>query len=232
MISLRVDNAIILDEVITVLVFNRLVTVISHTHGRFEPIERMYNSVQEWYPDTRLLVSDDSGTKSVSDGMANSKFAQVVQLNYDVGLSTARNSLVAAAQTEYVTFADSDVWWEKNHLSSMLNCINGGPWAYCKRKIWANENDYIGIDNFESVGDEATKKVPYEMVDNNCMIFSRRLGASGAVLYRETKDYNDDRLFYKFLKQYGGVPNKTNEATINQVCPKKLEKMFRENCEN
>jgi hypothetical protein len=146
--------------------------------------------------------------------------------------SALRSIGLMAAQTEYVTFADSDVWWEKNHLSSMLNCINGGPWAYCKRKIWANENDYIGIDNFESVGDEITRKVPYEMVDNNCMIFSRRLGASGAVLYRETKDYNDDRLFYKFLKQYGGIPNKTNEATINQVCPKKLEKMFRENCEN
>jgi hypothetical protein len=144
--------------------------------------------------------------------------------------SALRSIGLMAAQTEYVTFADSDVWWEDNHLKSLLDCVNGGAWAYCKRKIWANNIDYIGIDEFESVGDDITRKVPYEMVDNNCMIFARRLGASGAVLYRETKEYNDDRLFYKFLKQYGGVPNKTNTATVNQICPKKLELMFRQNC--
>ena len=135
-----------------------------------------------------------------------------------------------AVNTEYVTFADTDVWYEKNHLESLLKVVGGKTWGYCKRKVWDNEDNYLGVDEFESVGDSPNRKVPYEMVDNNSMIFHRRLGTSGAVLYRETQQYNDDRIFYAFLKKHGGEPGKTNEATVNQICPAKLEQMFRTYC--
>ena len=136
-----------------------------------------------------------------------------------------------AANTPYVTFADDDVWYESNHLSKLLEAVQGKQWAYSRRKVWANENDYIGVDNFESVGDHPSRKVPYEMADNNTMIFSRRFGTSGAVVYRETKEYNDDRLMYAFLKKYAGEPGRIEEATVNQICPQKLEMMFRQHCD-
>jgi hypothetical protein len=114
----------------------------------------------------------------------------------------------------------------------MVEAIENKNWAFCKRKIWTTlpngQFEYLGIDEFESVGESA--KTPYKMVDNNCMIFRRRFGVSAACLYRETKEYNDDRLMYAFLKKYAGGPGKTNEASINQVCPKKLENMFRTHC--
>jgi hypothetical protein len=144
--------------------------------------------------------------------------------------SSLRSIGMMAAQTPYITFADDDVTWEDGHLESLLDAVEGHEFAYCKRKIWASESEYLGIDDFESVGNSPNRKVPYEMVDNNCMIFKRRLGSSGAVLYRETQDYNDDRLFYAFLKQYGGTPGKTNNATVNQICPQRLIPMFKENC--
>jgi hypothetical protein len=68
------------------------------------------------------------------------------------------------------------------------------------------------------------------MVDNNCMIFKRRFGTSAAVLYRETREYNDDRLMYAFLKKHAGEAGKTNAATINQVCPESLVDFFRNGC--
>jgi len=132
-----------------------------------------------------------------------------------------------AAQTDYVVFADDDVFWDENHLESMLLNLEDKNWIFCKRKIFYN-NEYIGVDNFESVGEDA--KTPYKMVDNNCLLFKRILGTSAAVLYRETKIYNDDRLMYEFLKKYGGLPSKTNMATINQNCPARLVKFFKENC--
>ena len=135
-----------------------------------------------------------------------------------------------AANTPFVTFADDDVWYEDDHLMNLLNAVNDKKWSYCRRKIWANEKDCIGIDNFESVGDSPDRKVPYEMVDNNCMIFARRLGTSGAVLYRETTGYDDDRLFYDFLKKHAGEPMKLTSPSINQVCPERLLPMFRQNC--
>lgn len=147
--------------------------------------------------------------------------------------SSLRAIGLMAAKTQYVTFADSDVWLEKDHFEKMLKAIEGRGWAYCKRKIWTENDDKLeclGIDEFESVGDSTDRKVPYEMVDNNCMMFDRRFGTSGAVLYRETKEYDDDRNFYAFLKKHAGIPGKLNEATVNQVCPKRLEPMFREYC--
>ena len=136
-----------------------------------------------------------------------------------------------AAQSQYVTFADDDIMWEKGHLESMLKAIEGKRWAYCKRRIWTSTTEgfeFLGVDNFESVGEDS--KLSYKMVDNNCMMFHRRFGTSAAVLYRETREYNDDRLMYDFLKKHAGEPGKANEATVNQVCPQRLVEFFRENC--
>lgn len=137
-----------------------------------------------------------------------------------------------AAQTEFVTFADDDVIWEDDHLISMIEAIQTSNWAFCKRRIWAklglDKYEYLGIDEFESIGEES--KLDYKMIDNNCVIFRRRFGSSAACLYRETKEYNDDRLFYQFMMKYAGKPNQTGKASINQVCPPKLYHMFKESC--
>jgi len=136
------------------------------------------------------------------------------------------------ANTDYVTFADDDVMWEENHAQSMIDALQDHEWGYCKRAIWTvtedEEYEYLGIDNFESVGEDA--KTPYKMVDNNCMVFKRKYGVSAACLYRNTVEYNDDRQMYEFLKKYAGVPAITEEATINQVCPDRLIDFFRQNC--
>lgn len=147
--------------------------------------------------------------------------------------SALRSIGLMAAKGEYITFMDDDVMWEKNHISTMLAAIKEKNWAFCKRKIWTkisidDQYEYLGVDNFESVGEEA--KTPYKMVDNSSMIFKRRFGSSAAPLYRETTEYNDDRLMYEFLMKYAGEPGKTNLSTVNQVCPDKLVEFFRQNC--
>jgi len=133
-----------------------------------------------------------------------------------------------AANTEYVTFADDDVWFDDNHLSSLAEAISGKNWVFSLRKIYSPAGEYIGIDRFESIGDET--KLPYQLVDNNSNMFRRQYGVSAAQFYRETKEYNDDRMMYAFLKQYAGQPGKTGMATVNQICPARLEQFFRKNC--
>ncbi len=146
--------------------------------------------------------------------------------------SSLRAIGLMAANTDFVTFADDDVIWEQNHLESMLSTLGDKNWVFCKRIIWAKlpngDFEYLGVDDFESVGEEA--KTPYKMVDNNCMMFKRKYGVSASPLYRETQDYNDDRLFYDFMKKYAGEPGKTLLPTINQVCPSRLTEFFRAGC--
>ena len=136
-----------------------------------------------------------------------------------------------AANTDIVTFADDDITWEENHIETMMEAIKEKNWAFSKRKIWTRANgklECLGTDEFESVGEDA--KTQYKMVDNNSMIFRRRFGVSASPLYRQATEYNDDRLFYGFLKQYAGEPGKTNLPTVNQICPDRLIEFFRQNC--
>lgn len=135
-----------------------------------------------------------------------------------------------AAATPWVTFADDDVRWESDHVSALLQALNGARWASTLRTIWSPEGVRLGVDRFESVGDDPGRKVPYEMCDNNCMIFERQLGSTAAVLYRETRDYNDDRLMYGFLKQHAGPAGRTNRPTVHQICPPRLVDFFKTHC--
>jgi hypothetical protein len=226
--------------------FNPTVSIITPTTGKdglFKLIESLdkqnvdYIHILLWDSkrEGKFLYPDPNTFKVMNpyDLNSHNRYSIVIPGGFVQGVaagSALRAIGLNAANTNYVTFADDDVWYEDNHLKDLLGAIKDKQWAYCKRKVWANNTDYIGIDDFESVGNSPSKKVPYEMVDNNSMIFTQVYGTNGAVLYRNTKDYNDDRLFYAFLKQHAGEPGITNKATVNQICPKKLEQMFRQYC--
>jgi glycosyltransferase involved in cell wall biosynthesis len=145
--------------------------------------------------------------------------------------SALRGIGLMAANTDYVCFMDDDVMWDSGHVEAIMKAIEGKEWAFSKRRIWTTADggyECLGVDDFESIGEDS--KISYKMVDNNCMLFKRKYGVSAACLYRQTTNYNDDRLMYNFLMKYAGDPGKTNEATINQVCPEKLIGFFRRGC--
>ena len=217
------------------------VTVITPTTGH-NNLSRLMGSLEEQtVPYHHLLLWDDKregcydnpNADPLGWNIADNITSLVLKgsiVQGDACGSALRAIGLMAANTPYVMFADTDVWYEKNHIENLLNLVDGSIWAFCRRKIWANEDDYIGIDNFESVGNCDERKVPYLLVDNNTMIVARKFGASAAVLYRETEQYNDDRLMTEFLYKHAGNPAVTTQATVNQICPSRLEPFFRENC--
>ncbi len=137
---------------------------------------------------------------------------------------------LVAAQSPWVTFADDDVRWDPDHAEALLAAGERHNWVSTLRRIWSPKQEYLGIDRFESVGDDPSRRVPYEMCDNNVMAFRRELGSAGAPMYRETTAYNDDRLMYAFLKQHGGPRGRTGRPTIDHTCPERLVAFFRHHC--
>ena len=223
-----------------------LLSIVTPTTGA-DGLFRLIESIERQDVDTEhILLWDDKREGRFSPG-GNDEAPELIPADLESGNTTSivtRGSFVQgraagsalravglmACQGEYVTFADSDVWHEPNHLTHLLATIKGKRWAFCRRKIWSSDGSYIGVDNFESVGDTPDRRVPYVLVDNNTMIFERRLGSMAAPLYRETEDYNDDRLMTKMLYERAGAPGVSKQATVNQVCPQGLETMFRSHC--
>jgi len=139
---------------------------------------------------------------------------------------------IMSAYTPWITMADDDVWWEPNHLEQLFIALENKKWASTLRTVWSPTNlNCIGVDRFESVGDDPTKRVDYEMCDSNTMIFKRELGVYASPAFRETLQYDGDRLLYSFFKQHGGQRGRTGTPTINQYCPNHLERFFWNNCD-
>jgi hypothetical protein len=231
------------------------VTIITPTTGKKTLFNLIETITRQKIPVMHLLLWDDKREDDFANGlmtpekldkkeywdtyqyMVNNIILKGNRVNGIAAGSALRAIGLMAANTDFVTFADDDIMWEDGHLESMLQAVSSPntAWAYCKRKIWAKlpdnngpQYELIGIDEFESIGEDS--KLPYKMVDNNSLIFRREFGVSGACVYRETKEYNDDRLFYDFLKTYGGEPAKTGLATVNQICPNRLIGFFRQGC--
>lgn len=213
---------------------NPVITVITPTTGK-PGLEKLMGSLREQsIKYMHLLLWDEVRHEEAGDPLSlNDSQTQSIVLKGRIVQGVAAGSALRAvglmiASTPYVTFADDDVWFDRNHFSSLFEAIKGKNWAFSLRKIYSPSGEYIGVDRFESVGEEG--KTQHKMVDNNTNLFRREFGVGAAHLYRETRQYNDDRLMYAFLNRHAGRPGKTGQATVNQRCPGHLEAGFRQLC--
>jgi hypothetical protein len=215
------------------------VTVITPTTGR-PSLERLISSIDRQAPGGtifHLLLWDgmrDAAAKAPESYNSDRRLSVVLPAglgrNGNAPGSPLRAVGLMTAMTAWVTFADDDVRWDDGHVAALAAAVPGVRWASTLRTIWTSAGERLGVDRFESVGDDPGRRVPYEMCDNNCLVFRRELGTAGAVLFRETRDYNDDRLMYRFLKTSGGRRGTTGRPTIHHICPDKLVAFFRKEC--
>lgn len=211
-----------------------MITVVTPTTGK-PSLSRLIESLRrQTVPYCHLLFWDDVRDKGAPEPSTynDEKTWSICLRGRTVRGRAAGSALrsvgLMAADTEYVTFADDDVWFEENHFASLMAAISGKNWAFTLRKVYGASGDFIGVDRFESIGDESRR--PYKMVDNSSNMFKRVYGVAAAQYFRETEDYNDDRLMYEVLSKHAGPPGKTRIATVNQVCPPALEDYFRRYC--
>jgi len=109
---------------VPVMVFSRLVTVMTHTAGRVPGIKAMYDSLQRWFPGTRLLASDDSKQPNEQLEEPVGPLQQWLRLPPDTGLAGARNALINAIFTPYVYLMDDDFTVQADsHLDLLLTAL-------------------------------------------------------------------------------------------------------------
>jgi hypothetical protein len=215
------------------------ITIITPTTGK-PSLDRLISSIDRQAPGGttfHLLLWDqmrDAAAKAPESYNSARRLSVVLPAglgrNGNAPGSPLRAVGLMTAMTPWVTFADDDVYWDDGHVAALAEAVQGVRWTSTLRTIWTSAGERLGVDRFESVGDDPARRVPYEMCDNNCLAFRRELGTAGAVMFRETRDYNDDRLMYRFLKISGGRRGATGKPTIHQICPDKLVEFFRKGC--
>lgn len=216
-----------------------MITIITPTTGKASLLKLIESIDRQTVPGQtfHLLLWDDYRDSDLDPFSLNgpTRFSIVAPpgsgRNGDAPGSLLRSIGLMAARTPWVTFADDDVWWDLDYIETVLPATAHAQWITVLRKIYTAQGEYLGVDRFESVGDAPTRRVPYEMCDNNTMIFRREYGVMGAHIYRETNQYNDDRLMYQYLKHHVGVRSALSSVAINHICPEKLEKFFATNCD-
>lgn len=113
-----------------------MVTVIMPTYKRAEYIERAIRSVlAQTYQDFELIIVDDNNpnTKERKElEQVMSKYIQnpkikFIQHEKNKNGAVARNTAIAIAKGEYISFLDDDDFYLKERLEILVNALNNNP---------------------------------------------------------------------------------------------------------
>ncbi len=129
-----------------------------------------------------------------------------------------RSILTLAANSRYVAYLDDDNWWAEDHISSLLQAIQGHNWAFSRRWfVNGNTNGVICEDIWEAVGPgRGVYNTDFGgFVDTNCLMIDKIacLGDIHAWCASITPDTNGaDRWVFERLLKRGGFAA-TDKAT-------------------
>jgi glycosyltransferase involved in cell wall biosynthesis len=106
-----------------------MISFIIPTYNRALSLKKAIESVfSQIFQDFELVVIDDGSgdnTSSIVSSYNSHKIKYVMQENK--GPASARNLGIKTAQQEYITFLDSDDWWDKEKLAIQLEGMQKNP---------------------------------------------------------------------------------------------------------
>ena len=103
---------------------------------------------QSWQDFEHLLVDDgstDGSIEMIKDYVARDKRAKLIVLEKNGGVSAARNEGIRQASGQYISFLDSDDWWEDNKLESQHQLIaaSGAKFVYASYHHRLENGNYV-----------------------------------------------------------------------------------------
>ncbi len=133
-------------------------SIIIPNYNNVKYIEKCIDSVlNQTYKNFEIIIVDDGSTdesiKSLKEKYKNIENIKLI-FNNHYGVSKARNTGLSIAQGQWITFLDSDDFFDKNILTEAYN------------KIVNNDIDFIAF-NLNLI-DEKNRKIKNDLYDNVC----------------------------------------------------------------
>ena len=186
------------------------VTVVIPTTGA-DTLDQAIQSVRsQTHEDIRCwVVIDGPQFAGAARGIA-SRYPgiRVMQLPENVGADGFYGHRVYAAtsfliNTDYVLFLDQDNWFDRDHVSTMIQTMESrnADWVYSLRRVCGRDGTYLLDDDCESLGHwPAWVNDQAYLVDTSCYCLKRDVVTKiGAAWYGK---WGQDRVFLANVKHY------------------------------
>ena len=131
----------------------------------------------------------------------------------------------AIVNTDYISFLDEDNWYQPGFVETMER--QEKFIVTCRRNIYSINDEYIGMDNFESIGQN---DFGYKLHDTNTLFFNTMLYCANIAksFYHPLEaDKNVSEMIYRLNTDHIHIP----KALVNYRCPERLKNFFLLNCD-
>jgi hypothetical protein len=91
--------------------------------------------------------------------------------------------------TKFITQIDDDCWIEEDWLEKAIECMiqNSFEYCFCKRYLWKDVDEPLGIDDYESIG--KMNQFGYHLMETNSIVFTRKISFDISCI---TKQFNEE----------------------------------------
>jgi hypothetical protein len=134
---------------------------------------------------------------------------------------------IMMATTPYITQIDDDCWIEESWLKRGIENMKekDEDYCFCKRKLWISEEEYLGIDDYESIG--VKNDFGYYLMETNSILFTQKIAFDIACITNHY-GYGHDRIIAQYLiERRKGIYD--NEVGLNQIVPDFLVEFHKKN---
>lgn len=156
-----------------------LVTIITPTTGSKQLYDAVLSVENQTYDNIEhIIVIDGPEYADDAHSIIEGSKASIIQLPHNTGADNYNGHRIYGSTSflmngDYVCFLDQDNWFDKNHVSSLVDVIRGGnDWAYSLRKIVSQDNEYICNDDCESLG-KWKSVLNDNFIDVNCFMIPK-----------------------------------------------------------
>lgn len=170
------------------LIIEKSVVVITPTIGSSKLVDAIESVQKQTYGNVKhLLVVDGEQYKSNVHAIIyelGGKCPDVMSLPYNTGKTGGNfyghriySGIPHLVNADYIFFLDEDNWYEPDHVSSLVEVLDGGnDFAYSLRKIFNPDKTFVADDNCEALGKWPiyfTHDNPQYLIDTSSFAFKR-----------------------------------------------------------